>query len=119
MKDYGGDETMTTTIGELSTRCARGPNIMQVYWKRPQETEEALRGGWLRTGDIGTVDHDSYIYVVDRKKDLIISGGENISPYEVEEVLYCHPSLSECAVIGVPDEKWGEKLREWPASNTI
>ncbi len=96
--------------GEQGEIIARGPNIMQGYWKRPQETKEALRGGWLRTGDIGTVDHDSYIYVVDRKKDLIISGGENISPYEVEEVLYCHPSLSECAVIGVPDEKWGEKI---------
>jgi long-chain acyl-CoA synthetase len=97
--------------GEFGEIIARGPNVMQGYWHRPQETEEALRGGWLRTGDVATIDADGYIYIVDRKKDLIISGGENISPREVEEVIYQHPKVRECSVIGVPDERWGEQVR--------
>jgi acyl-CoA synthetase (AMP-forming)/AMP-acid ligase II len=97
--------------GQLGEIIARGPNVMQGYWKRPEETNETLRGGWLRTGDMGTVDSEGYIYIQDRKKDLIISGGENISPHEIEDVLHKHPSLSDCAVIGIPDERWGEQVK--------
>ena len=97
--------------GQFGEIIARGPNVMQGYWHRSEETEEALRGGWLRTGDVATVDSDGYIYIVDRKKDLIISGGENISPREVEEVIYQHPKVRECSVIGIPDDRWGEQVR--------
>jgi len=97
--------------GEIGEIIVRGPNVMQGYWKRPKETEEALRGGWLRTGDVGTIDGEGYIYIVDRKKDLIISGGENISPHEVEDVLYKHPAVKECSVIGIPDDRWGEQVK--------
>jgi acyl-CoA synthetase (AMP-forming)/AMP-acid ligase II len=90
---------------------ARGPNVMRGYWQRPQETAGALRGGWLRTGDVAMVDEEGYLYIVDRKKDIIISGGENISSREVEEVLYQHSLVQECAVIGLPDPRWGEQVR--------
>jgi O-succinylbenzoate-CoA ligase len=87
----------------------RGPNVMRGYWKRPAETRAALTGdGWFRSGDLARVDADGYVYVVDRIKDMIISGGENIYPAEVENALYDHPDVAECAVIGVPDAKWGE-----------
>ncbi|MBR7833325.1 long-chain fatty acid--CoA ligase [Actinospica durhamensis] len=92
--------------GELRVR---GPNVMLGYWGRPQETAQALGDdGWLRTGDLAVADADGYVRIVDRLKDLIISGGENIAPAEVEEVFYRHPAVAECAVIGVPDERWGE-----------
>lgn len=97
--------------GQLGEIIASGPNIMREYWKRPKDTAKTLRGGWLRTGDVGQIDNEGYIYVIDRKKDLIISGGENISPHEVEEVLYKHPAVGECAVIGVPDQRWGEQVK--------
>lgn len=97
--------------GEMGEIIARGPNVMMGYWKRPEETEKTLEGGWLHTGDMATVDEDGYIYVVDRKKDLIISGGENISPHEIEDVLHLHPAVHECAAIGVPDDKWGEQVK--------
>jgi fatty-acyl-CoA synthase len=93
------------TVGEI---IARGDNVMKGYWKLPQETEAAIVGGYFRTGDLATVDAENYILIVDRAKDIIISGGENISSVEVENVLYMHPSILECAVIAVPDEKWGE-----------
>ncbi len=93
------------TVGEI---IARGDNVMKGYWKLPQETETAIVGGYFRTGDLATVDAENYILIVDRAKDIIISGGENISSVEVENVLYMHPSVLECAVIAVPDEKWGE-----------
>src|SRR5262249_19967885 len=97
--------------GKVGEVIARGPNVMMGYWKRPEETAHALRGGWLRTGDMATIDEDGYIYLVDRKKDMIISGGENVYSTEVENVLYQHPMVREAAVIGVPDEKWGEAVR--------
>jgi len=97
--------------GEVGEIVARGPNIMRGYWKRPDETERTLRGGWLRTGDMATVDEDGYIYIVDRKKDMIITGGENVYSTEVENVVYAHPEVREAAVIGVPDKKWGEAVR--------
>jgi long-chain acyl-CoA synthetase len=96
--------------GEVGEVVARGPNVMMGYWKRPEETAAALRGGWLRTGDMATVDEDGYIYLVDRKKDMIISGGENVYSTEVENVIYQHAAVREAAIIGVPDEKWGEAV---------
>jgi long-chain acyl-CoA synthetase len=81
------------------------------YWKRPQETAAALRGGWLHTGDMATVDGESWVYIVDRAKDMIITGGENVYSTEVESVLYQHPAVLEAAVIGVPDDEWGEAVK--------
>ena len=89
---------------------ARGPNVMQGYWGRDDATSETIRDGWLRTGDVGRRDEEGFFYIVDRKKDMIISGGENIYPAEVENVLYEHPAVGEAAVIGIPDEKWGEMV---------
>jgi acyl-CoA synthetase (AMP-forming)/AMP-acid ligase II len=80
------------------------------YWRKPDLTKEAIIDGWLHTGDMGYYDEHGYIYIVDRKKDLVITGGENVYPREVEEVLYRHPAVSECAVIGVPDERWVERV---------
>lgn len=94
-------------IGEV---VARGPNIMLGYWKRPEETAATLRNGWLHTGDMGMFDEAGYLYLVDRKKDMIITGGENVYSTEVENVLYQHPAIREAAVIGAPDEKWGEAV---------
>ncbi len=87
----------------------RGPNIMQGYWRNPEATAAALNDGWFRTGDIGHLDKDNYLYVKDRKKNMIISGGENIYAAEVERVLNQHPSVAECALIGMSDAKWGER----------
>ena len=86
----------------------RGPNVMAGYWQRPDETAQTLDGGWLHSGDVATVDEEGFVMIVDRIKDMIISGGENIYPAEVEAVLYEHPAIAECAVVGVPDERWGE-----------
>jgi acyl-CoA synthetase (AMP-forming)/AMP-acid ligase II len=95
--------------GEPGEVLIQGPNVMAGYWDRPAETAEVLDAdGWLRTGDVAVLDEDGYAYIRDRIKDLIISGGENIYPAEVEDALYAHPAVAECAVIGVPDEKWGE-----------
>ncbi|HET9528825.1 MAG TPA: long-chain-fatty-acid--CoA ligase [Blastocatellia bacterium] len=96
--------------GEVGEIIARGPNIMQGYWKRPEDTELAVRDGWLHTGDLATVDEDGYIYLVDRKKDMIVTGGENVYSTEVEAALYSHPSIKEAAVIPVPDADWGEAV---------
>ena len=95
-------------VGEI---IVKGDNVMKGYWKLPDETEKALKNGWLYTGDMATVDDEGYIFIVDRKKDMIISGGENIYPREVEEVLYEHPDILEATVIGVPDEAWGETVK--------
>ena len=93
------------TIGEV---LARGDGVMKGYWARPEATQAAMEGGWLHTGDVATIDENSYLLIVDRKKDIIVSGGENISSLEVERVLASHPSVFEAVVIPVPDEKWGE-----------
>src|SRR4029077_8946651 len=90
--------------------CLAGPNISPGYWKDPEATEQALTGGWLHTGDIGYLDEDAYLYITDRKKDLIIKGGENISPREIEEALYLHPAVEEAAVVGIPDPVFGEDV---------
>ncbi len=84
---------------------------MAGYWNRPDATAETLRGGWLHTGDIGMMDARGYLYLLDRKKDMIISGGNNIYPREIEEVLLKHPAIYEVAVIGVPDSLWGESVK--------
>ena len=93
------------TVGEI---IARSDGVMQGYWQQPKATAEALRGGWFHTGDMATWNEDGYLLVVDRKKDIIVSGGENISSLEVEKTLYAHPSVLELAVIPVPDSRWGE-----------
>jgi long-chain acyl-CoA synthetase len=93
------------TWGEI---VIKGPNVMLGYWNRPDETAEALRGGWFHTGDIGYVDEDGYLFLVDRVKDMINMAGFKIWPREVEEVLYRHPAIKECAVVGIPDERKGE-----------
>ncbi|HTS71921.1 MAG TPA: fatty acid--CoA ligase [Terriglobia bacterium] len=92
-------------VGEV---VVRGDVVMEGYWRQPEATANAIRDGWFHTGDLGTVDEEGYILIVDRAKDMILSGGENIASAEIERVLYQHPSVLECAVIAVPDEKWGE-----------
>jgi len=106
--DSTGADVPTGQIGEI---ICRGPNIMERYYKDEEATREALRGGWLHTGDLGKMDEEGYLYIVGRLKDTIISGGENIYPREVEEILYTHPKIQEAAVIGVPDPKWGETVK--------
>lgn len=96
--------------GEIGEIVARGPNVMAGYWNKPDETAYALRGGWLHTGDLGYMDEDGFLYIVDRLKDMIISGGENVYSAEVESVIYRHPAVAVCAVFGIPDEKWGEAV---------
>jgi acyl-CoA synthetase (AMP-forming)/AMP-acid ligase II len=85
--------------------------MMQGYWRMPEATAERIREGWLYTGDIGHFDEAGYLYIIDRKNDLIISGGKNIYPREVEEVLYQHPAVLEATVVGVPDDYWGEAVK--------
>jgi fatty-acyl-CoA synthase len=97
--------------GETGEIICRGPNVMKGYYKDAEGTAEALKGGWLHTGDIGRMDEEGFLYIVDRKKDMIISGGENIYPREIEEVLYSHPKIREAAVVGAPDPLWGESVK--------
>ena len=94
--------------GEKGEVVVSGPNVMLGYWNRPDATAEVMDGEWFRSGDVAVVDDEGYVTIVDRMKDMIISGGENIYPAEVEDALYSHPGVAECAVIGVPDERWGE-----------
>jgi fatty-acyl-CoA synthase len=97
--------------GEVGEIVARGPQMMRGYWNLPDATREALRGGWMHTGDAGRMDADGYLFISDRVKDMIVSGGENVYPREVEEVLFQHPAIADVAVIGVPDDKWGETVK--------
>jgi long-chain acyl-CoA synthetase len=106
--DAGDQPLPAGSWGEI---CLRGPNVMLGYWNRPEETAETLRNGWLHTGDIGYLDQDGYLYIVDRTKDMINAAGFKIWPREVEEVLYQHPAVHECAVIGVPDPLKGEAAK--------
>jgi len=99
--------------GETGEIVVRGPITMLGYWKRPEETAETLRGDWLRTGDLATVDAEGYLFLVGRARDLYISGGENVYPAEVEAVLHEHPDVADVAVAGVPDARWGEAGRAW------
>lgn len=102
-----GEEVPAGVVGEL---IVRGPNVMKGYYKMPEETANAIRDGWLYTGDLAKQDEDGYFYIVDRKKDMIIVGGYNVYPREVEEVLFEHPSIVEAAVVGVPDPTFGEEV---------
>jgi long-chain acyl-CoA synthetase len=104
------DEGDPLPSGEVGEIAIRGDNVMKGYWRRPRDTEEAMEGGWFRTGDLGRVDAEGYFSIVDRKKDMIIRGGLNVYPREVEEVLYEHPAVAEAAVIGVPDQLLGEEV---------
>jgi long-chain acyl-CoA synthetase len=96
-------------VGQAGEVVVRGPNVMRGYLRRPGETTEVLRGGWLHTGDVGRFDEDGYLTLVDRVKDLIIRGGENIYPKEIEDALYGHPAVLEAAVVGQPDPVFGEQ----------
>jgi long-chain acyl-CoA synthetase len=96
--------------GEVGEIVIRGHNVMKGYWEKPEATEEAMRGGWFHSGDMARIDEDGYFFIVDRKKDLIIRGGYNVYPREVEEVLYEHPKIREAAVLGVPHDQWGEEI---------
>jgi acyl-CoA synthetase (AMP-forming)/AMP-acid ligase II len=104
--------------GEAGELLIHNPDlVMQGYWRNPEATAEAMRDGWFYTGDVGTIDERGYLTIVDRIKDMIISGGENIYPKEVEDALVQHPAVAGAAVIGVPDEKWGESVLAFVARN--
>lgn len=106
----GDDEGCPVPLGDVGEVQVRGGIVMKGYWRRPEETRAAFANGWLKTGDLGRQDADGYIYLVDRKKDMIVSGGENVFSAEVENVLGSCPGVVEAAVIGVPDERWGERV---------
>jgi long-chain acyl-CoA synthetase len=105
------DDGKPVAVGERGELLLQGPNIMTGYLNRPKETEQVLAGGWLHTGDIGYLDEDGYLYIVDRKRDLIIKGGYNVYPREVEDVLYQLPQIAEAAVVGIQDAAKGEQVR--------
>lgn len=104
------DDGNEMPLGEVGEVTVRGPQVSNGYLNRPEETERAFRNGWFHTGDVGRMDENGFMYLMDRKKDMIVSGGENIYTSEVEAALYQHPDIQECAVVGVPDEKFGEAL---------
>jgi fatty-acyl-CoA synthase len=97
--------------GELGEIIGQGDQVMQGYWQLPEATADTLKDGWLHTGDLGTMDEEGYVYVVDRMKDMIVSGAENVYPREIEEVLFSHPAVADAACIGVPSEQWGEEVK--------
>ncbi len=105
-----GEDGRELPAGEVGEIVASGPNVMLGYWKRPEETAAALRDGVMHTGDLASMDEDGYVFIVDRAKDMIISGGENVFSTEVENAIYEHPDVLEAAVIGVPDDQWGEAV---------
>jgi long-chain acyl-CoA synthetase len=104
------DEGNDVPAGEVGEIVIRGHNVMKGYWERPDATEETIRDGWFHSGDMATVDDDGYFFIVDRKKDLIIRGGYNVYPREIEEVLYEHPAVREAAVLGLPHDEYGEEV---------
>jgi long-chain acyl-CoA synthetase len=107
IRDADGRDLPTGEVGEV---CVRGATVMAGYWEDPEATAQSLRGGWLHTGDLGALDADGFLTLKDRSKDLIISGGSNIYPREVEEVLLAHPEVAEASVVGRPDPEWGESV---------
>jgi acyl-CoA synthetase (AMP-forming)/AMP-acid ligase II len=107
IQDPEGRELPQGQAGEI---CIQGPNVMLGYWKNAEATRETLRGGWLHSGDVGFFDADGFLHLTDRIKDLIIKGGENISPREIEDALYAHPAIAENVVVGVPDMTYGENI---------
>jgi fatty-acyl-CoA synthase len=104
------DQDHEVETGEPGEICVRAPHVMAEYWKRPEQTAETLKNGWLHTGDIARADERGYMFILDRKKDMIVSGGFNIFPREVEDVLSQHADVAMVAVVGVPDDKWGEAV---------
>jgi long-chain acyl-CoA synthetase len=107
------DDDKPMQAGETGEVCVKGPNVMKGYYNLPEATAEAMRNGWFHTGDMGHLDEDGFLYITERKKDMIIRGGFNIYPRDVEEVLYGHPSVLETAVVGIPDAKMGEEVRAY------
>ena len=105
------DEMQDVPTGEIGEVATRSDQVMDGYLEMPEATERALRDDWFRAGDMGYVDADGYLYLHGRNKDMIIRGGENIYPFEIESVLAEHPAIAQCAVVGVPDEHWGEAVR--------
>lgn len=105
--DDNGSEVPAGEVGEI---CVRGPLVMEGYWRRTEETAEALRFGWLHTGDLAIADRDGFLRIVDRKKDVVITGGFNVFSREVEDALASHPSVAQCCVVGIPHPKWGEQV---------
>ena len=108
IRDEDDNEVPQGEVGEV---CARGPNVFQGYWQRPEATADALRGGWLHTGDLGRLDEDGYLFLTDRKKDMVLVSGYNVYPIEVENVLVRHPAVLDCAIVGVPDDYQGESVK--------
>lgn len=104
------DQDKDVPTGEVGELVVHGDQVTEAYWRNPEATEAAFAGGWFHSGDLAKFDDEGYLYIVDRKKDMIITGGENVYPREIEEVLYEHSAISELAVIGVPDETWGESI---------
>ena len=102
------DRMVDVSVDQVGELVIRGPNLLKEYWNRPEATKEAFSGGWFHTGDLARMDQDGDLYIVERKKDMFISGGENVYPAEVEDAIYQMPQISEVAVIGIKDEKWGE-----------
>jgi long-chain acyl-CoA synthetase len=107
IRDPNGNVLGPKEEGEI---CIRGPNVMKGYLNNPEETRAAFWGDWLRSGDIGVFDEEGYLYIIDRIKDMIITGGENVYPREIEEILYKRPEVGECSVIGIPDKEYGERV---------
>ena len=104
------DDRTPVPRGEVGEVAVRGPNVMLGYWNKPEQTDAVLVDGWYHTGDLGRLDDEGLLYLVDRAKDMIVSGGENVYSTEVEDVLYRHPAVLEAAVFGIPDERWGEAV---------
>lgn len=117
MRIYDNDDKEVPQ-GQEGEIVIKGPMVMKGYWNMPDATKEVIKDGWLHTGDIGYVDKDGYFYITDRKKDIIIKGGENISPRVIEEVLYAHPAVSEASVIGIKDKVYGEDLKAFVTLKT-
>ena len=105
--DVEGNEVPRGVIGEILNR---GPHVMKGYWNKPNETAEAIRDGWMHTGDAGYMDEDGFVFIADRVKDMIVTGGENVYSVEVENAIYQHPAVAICAVIGIPSADWGEAV---------
>jgi acyl-CoA synthetase (AMP-forming)/AMP-acid ligase II len=109
--DVVGEDGHPVATGEVGEVVTRGQHVMAGYWRNPEATAEAIRpDGWLRTGDMGRVDEDGFLYLVDRRNDMIISGGFNVYPREIEDALKAHPAVLEAVAVGLPDEKWGERV---------
>jgi fatty-acyl-CoA synthase len=109
-----GTDGLTVPRGTPGEVCTRGYSVMLGYWDAPEQTTEAIdAAGWMHTGDLGTMDDDGYVAIVGRIKDMVIRGGENVYPREVEEFLYAHPDIDDVQVVGVPDDRYGEELMAW------